>query len=139
MKCSILRSSAKPPLRKTEGAAGYDLYYDGEMTVFFPGVVRSLSTGIALEIKKGYYGQIAPRSGLALEYGITVMGGVIDSDYRGEVKVILQNSGGKIWTVQPGDRIAQLLILPCYQGELTVTESLSSTQRGEDGFGSTGK
>lgn len=139
MKCSLLRSTSKAPLRKTEGAAGFDLFYDGEDIDFAPGEQRILSTGVSLEIIGGYYGQIAPRSGLALEYGIIVLGGIIDSDYRGEVKVILKNTGKKPWMLRQGDRIAQLLILPCYQGDLTVVDFLSETDRGAGGFGSTGK
>jgi dUTP pyrophosphatase len=139
MKCSLLRSTSKAPLRKTEGAAGFDLFYDGEDIDFAPGDQRILSTGVSLEIIGGYYGQIAPRSGLALEYGIIVLGGIIDSDYRGEVKVILKNTGEKLWMLRRGDRIAQLLILPCYQGDLTVVDFLSETDRGTGGFGSTGK
>ena len=139
MKCSLLRSTSKAPVRKTDGAAGFDLIYDGSVETLPPKWRGAFPTGVSLEIEKGYYGQIAPRSGLALQSGIIVLGGIIDSDYRGEVKVILQNNGEKEWTVQPGDRIAQLLILSCYQGGLTVVESLSSTDRGEGGFGSTGK
>lgn len=139
MKCSLLRSTSKAPIRKTEGAAGFDLFYDGEDIDFAPGEQRILSTGVSLEIIGGYYGQIAPRSGLALEYGIIVLGGIIDSDYRGEVKVILKNTGEKLWILRQGDRIAQLLILPCYQGDLTVVDFLSETDRGAGGFGSTGK
>lgn len=139
MKCSLLRLTSKAPLRKTKGAAGFDLFYDGEEITVPPQTQQIFPTGVSLEIDKGYYGQIAPRSGLAVEYGIIVLGGIIDSDYRGEVKVILKNIGEKLWTVQPGDRIAQLLILPCYQGDLTLVDSLSKTDRGVDGFGSTGK
>jgi dUTP pyrophosphatase len=139
MYCSLLRPTAKAPLRKTEGAAGFDLFYDGEEIDFAPGDQKILSTGVSLEIMGGYYGQIAPRSGLAVEYGIVVLGGIIDSDYRGEVKVILKNTGKKLWLVRRGDRIAQLLILPCYQGDLTLVASLSETDRGAGGFGSTGK
>ena len=140
MKCSLIRSTSKAPVRKTDGAAGFDLCYDGEATTVRPQIEpRILPTGVILEIEKGSYGQIAPRSGLAIEYGVIILGGIIDSDYRGEVKVVLKNTGGKDWLVQPGDRIAQLLILPCYQDELTVVDSVNSTDRGEGGFGSTGK
>lgn len=139
MKCALLRSTAQAPVRKTEGAAGYDLHYDGEVTSVLPGTSQLLGTGIQLEIQSGYYGQIAPRSGLAISYGIAIMGGIIDSDYRGEVKVIVQNLGCEPWHIQPGDRVAQLLILPCYQGRLTQVESLTVTERGAGGFGSTGQ
>jgi len=99
-----------------------------------------IPTGIALEIPEGYEGQVRPRSGLALKKGLTVLNapGTIDADYRGEVKVILVNLGEEEVVIERGERIAQLVITPVVRAELIPVEELSSTERGEGGFGSTG-
>ena len=98
-------------------------------------------TGLFFEIPEGYEVQVRPRSGLAAKSGITVLNtpGTIDSDYRGEIKVILINLGTSDFTVNSGDRIAQMIIAPVIQASFEITDSLSQTERGEGGFGSTGK
>jgi dUTP pyrophosphatase len=97
-------------------------------------------TGLFFEIPEGYEVQVRPRSGLAAKNGVTVLNtpGTIDSDYRGEIKVILINLGQSDFTINSGDRIAQMIIAPVIQASFTITESLSETERGAGGFGSTG-
>ena len=99
-----------------------------------------IPTGIYLEIPVGYEGQIRPRSGLAVKHGVTVLNspGTIDSDYRGEVRVLLINHGDEDFTINPGDRIAQLIISPVIKAEFTYVEQLKNSGRGKGGFGSTG-
>ncbi len=122
-------------------AAGADLSaaLDGPL-VLAPGDRRAVDTGLAMAIASGYEGQVRPRSGLALKQGLTVVNapGTIDSDYRGEVKVLLVNLGAEPVTIKPGQRIAQLIIAPVVQAEFTVVDELSETDRGSGGFGSTG-
>ena len=127
------------PVRATDGAAGLDLYASESLGIP-PGGRRLVSTGLRIEIPAGYVGLICPRSGLALRQGMTVLNapGVVDSDYRGEVGVILVNLSEDMRYVHHGDRIAQLVILPCVGARLTHAEHLSETARGGDGFGSTG-
>ena len=110
-----------------------------------PVVIRPMErvlipTGLVLEIPEGYEGQIRPRSGLALEKGLTVLNapGTIDADYRGEVKVLLVNLGDEEVTVRRGERIAQLVIVPVAKAKLEEVEEVGTTERGEGGFGSTG-
>jgi dUTP pyrophosphatase len=135
-----LMAGAKMPERKTEFAAGYDLHARGEAMLVLPsGAFMGIHTGVNIAIPLGYYGRIAPRSGLAFSRGIDVLGGVIDSDYRGELIVILKNSGWGDFIVSPGDRIAQLIIEKCYEAEFEVVSELPPTQRGEGGLGSTGR
>jgi dUTP pyrophosphatase len=137
-----LRQDAVLPRYKTAGAAGMDLVaaLDGPITIA-PGARALVSTGLALAIPDGYEGQVRPRSGLALEHGVTCLNspGTIDADYRGEVKVILANLGAAPFTVAPGDRIAQLVIAPVVRAELDEVTALPETNRGDGGFGSTGK
>ena len=99
-----------------------------------------IPTGLFFEIPEGYEIQVRPRSGLAAKHGVTVLNtpGTIDSDYRGELKVILINLGQKDFIVNPGERIAQIIVSPVTLADFTITDSLSDTQRGEKGFGSTG-
>jgi len=127
------------PEYATRGSAGLDLR-SAEDVVLEPGSFRAISTGLFLEIPPGFEGQIRPRSGLALRHGVTVLNapGTVDSDYRGEVKVLLVNLGKAPFEVRRGDRIAQLVISPCVQVDLAEVEELSSTGRSEGGFGSTG-
>lgn len=100
----------------------------------------TISTGISMEIPEGYYGRIAPRSGLAHNHGIDVLAGVVDSGYRGEIKVILYNTDkDEVFQVRQGDKIAQIIIEKHYNFELAEVDDLSSTPRGEYGFGSTGR
>lgn len=107
-----------------------------------PGKRASVPTGIILEIPAGYEGQVRPRSGLAAKAGLSLTNcvGTIDSDYRGEVAVLLINHGDKLYSIEPGERVAQLLITPVPRVELVETEELSATEeRGTGGFGSTGR
>lgn len=128
------------PRYETTGAAGLDLAA-AEAVSIPPGAWRLVGTGLALEIPVGFEGQVRPRSGLAAKHGVTVLNapGTIDSDYRGEVKVILMNHAGKPFDIQPGDRIAQLVLAPCVQAELELVTSLEGSARGEGGFGHTGR
>lgn len=126
------------PKKSTPGSAGFDLY-SIETKSLYPGHSHLYDTGLEMAIPEGYYGRIAPRSGLAFRHGIDVLGGVIDSDYRGVIKVILVNHGASLAKINQGDRIAQL-ILEKYASDAIIEEvtGLSTTTRGEGGFGSTG-
>ena len=128
------------PSYATEGAAGLDLRADLAVTLL-PGERALVPTGLALAIPPGYEGQVRPRSGLALRDGITCLNtpGTIDSDYRGEVGVILANLGQKMVSLARGDRIAQLVIARVERAELLESVSLPPTGRGEGGFGHTGR
>jgi dUTP pyrophosphatase len=138
MKVKLLASTATAPERKSEDAAGYDLYCS-EHNFLMPNTRKLISTGISLEIPKDHYGRIAPRSGLAVKNSIDIGAGVVDSDYRGEVKILLINNSQDTFWVNPGDRIAQLILVKISLPEIEVVEDLSETSRGEGGFGSTGK
>jgi len=124
------------PRYATDGAAGLDLCAD-KICVLQPGQILRVPTGIHAEIPDGYEGQVRPRSGLASQ-GIVAILGTIDSDYRGEIHVILENRRREPFVVYPGDRIAQLVIAPVARVVVDVVEDLSETARGEGGFGSTG-
>ena len=132
-----LTTTAKIPTRGSEHAAGLDLYAD-ESSAVQPGEWAVIGTGIALAIPPGHVGLIWPRSGLAVRYAIDVLAGVLDSDYRGEVRVALVNHGLLHFQVSPGERIAQLLIQPITMLD-PVEAELDDTSRGQSGFGSTGK
>ncbi len=130
------------PAYETGGAAGMDLRAAvQEPVTIAPGMRAAVPTGLAFAIQQGFEAQIRPRSGLALKNGITCLNtpGTIDSDYRGEVKVILINLGQEPFTIQRGDRIAQMVIAPVVQTEILEVETLDDTSRGAGGFGSTGK
>ena len=130
------------PEYKTDGSSGMDLMANVEQTVkILPGEKKIISTGIMVAIPKQYEIQIRPRSGLAAKNGISVLNtpGTIDSDYRGEIKVILINLGKDIFEIKKNDRIAQMIICPIIKAELEEVESLPKTVRGKGGFGSTGK
>lgn len=133
-----LSPSATLPTRGSQFAAGYDLYASHDETVL-PGYRSLISTDIAIAIPSGHYARIAPRSGLAWKNGIMVGAGVVDEDYRGEVKVMLFNLGGVDFEVKKGDRIAQLILEKIATPEVKEVEELPETKRGEGGFGSTGK
>ena len=138
----ILRDGAKLPTYGTAGAAGADLYacVDAPVTIR-PGETVFIPTGIALEVPEGCAGLVYARSGLACKRGLAPANkvGVVDSDYRGELKVPMVNLGTEAYTIQPGERVAQLCIAPVYTAAFVPAEELGDTQRGEGGFGSTGK
>jgi dUTP pyrophosphatase len=138
--CSKVYSDAQIPQKGTPNSAGFDLYaFVTDPVTIVPQSRITVETGISIAFPKGWYGRIAPRSGLAFNYGIDVLAGVVDSDYRGQIKVILLNTGDTPFTIKHGDRIAQ--IIPEYCGfwtEMTVCDSLNDTGRGQGGFGSTG-
>ncbi len=142
LKVKLLRDGAALPERKTEGSAGYDLCacVAGDFTIE-PGELAIFPTGIAVEIPAGCAGMIFTRSGLGIKHGVAVANGVgvIDSDYRGEIHVGLRNSSKVPYTVKPGERIAQLIVMPVCLPEVERAEELSETQRGTAGFGSTGQ
>lgn len=128
------------PTKGTEGAAGFDLRFAGEEEFVFESGKRAvLPTGIALSIPKGYHGQLWARSGLSVKHGSVVLAGIIDSDYRGEVKVILNNTGDQDWVIKPLDKIAQMVICETPPFSMFFSESLADTMRGIGGFGSTGR
>jgi len=128
------------PSRQTTGSAGFDLASAEPDFVLAPGERRLVATGLAVEIPPGIEGQVRPRSGLALRHGITMPNapGTIDSDYRGEVRVILQNLGAEPVTIVRGDRIAQLVFARYEIPELIDATELEQSTRGAGGFGSTG-
>jgi dUTP pyrophosphatase len=142
VKCMRLNPLAHLPSYATAHAAGMDLHAAiSQQLSLKPGEIRLVPTGLALEIPRGYEGQVRPRSGLALKAGISIVNapGTIDADYRGEVGVILINLGKKPFAIEPGDRIAQLVIAPVVTVRITASVSLAQTQRGAGGFGHTGK
>ncbi len=125
----------------TDGAAGADLCAAVESElVLHPGERIAVPTGLVLEIPNGYEGQVRPRSGLAIKAGLTIVNapGTIDSDYRGELKVLMINLGSDPFSIRRGARIAQLLIAPVSRASFIETEDLTTSVRGEGGFGSTG-
>ncbi|WP_289034866.1 dUTP diphosphatase [uncultured Roseibium sp.] len=129
------------PAYQSDLAAGLDLLAAvDEPLVLSPGKRALVPTGLAMALPAGFEGQVRPRSGLAVKNGVTVLNtpGTIDADYRGEVKVILINLGDEPFTIERGARIAQLVVAPVLQADLIEVESLSETQRGAGGFGSTG-
>lgn len=138
IKVKKLNDKAKTPVRAHMTDAGMDLC-STESLVILPQTRSIISTGISLEIPEGYYGRMAPRSGLAAKNGIDVFAGVVDSSYRGELKVILFNSDAQqSFTINEGDRIAQLIIEKHYNFPIEEVSDLSDTARGSGGFGSTG-
>lgn len=155
IKYSKLTDTAQVPFQANESDAGYDLFSTEYVTIE-PFQRKLVATGISVEIPSGFYGRIAPRSGLACNKGIDVMAGVIDSGYRGEVKVLLINfnfegynlkpsafeamfgSSNKI-DIKPGDRIAQLIIEKCYKVNWKQMKTLKNSERGDGGFGSSGE
>ena len=127
------------PAYATAGAAGMDVV-SAESVTIAPGARHAVATGLALAIPEGYEVQVRPRSGLALKHGITVPNtpGTIDSDYRGELKVILINHGAEPFVIARGDRVAQLVLAPVVQAAWDEVAELDATERGAGGFGSTG-
>jgi dUTP pyrophosphatase len=144
LKIRRLHPEAKLPKRMTPGSAGLDLFARLDKPAMFAfGCRHLIPTGISVEIPPGYEGQIRPRSGLAAKHGITVLNspGTIDSDYRGELMVLLVCLGenpGNVWSIHDGDRIAQLVIVPVALLPIVEVDETSETERGSGGFGSTG-
>lgn len=137
----VSENGASLPEYKTAGAAGADVRARLDSPVEIGPCKRAvIPTGLFFEIPEGYEIQVRPRSGLAFKNGVTVLNtpGTIDSDYRGELKVVLINLGEEPFTVSHGDRIAQIVVSPVTRGVFIPCESLSETERGEGGFGSTG-
>ncbi len=141
VKICLLRPGARLPKYMTEHAAGMDLHACLEAEVTLPPGGRALvPTGVAIELPVGYEAEVRPRSGLALQHGVTVLNapGTIDADYRGEVSVLLINHGHAPYVVWDGDRVAQLIVAPVARAELVPVEKLSETARGGGGYGHTG-
>lgn len=137
-----LNDNAKIPTRGSEYAAGYDLYACiNEPVVIYPHETVKIGTGIAIEIPDGYFGAIFARSGLATKKGLRPSNcvGVCDSDYRGEYIVALHNDANELMVVDPNERIAQLVVMPYLPVKFTEVDELSETERGDGGFGSTGR
>jgi len=155
IKYSQINEQGKAPFKANASDAGYDLFSTEYVTIE-PFQRKLISTGINIEIPDGFYGRIAPRSGLACKKGIDVMAGVIDSGYRGEIKVLLINLNFEGYNIKPsafesifgsanranikpGDRIAQLIIEKCYKVDWTKMKTLENSERGQSGFGSSGE
>lgn len=128
------------PERATRHAAGYDIRSAEDEVVLGPGEIRLVSTGLVMELPEGVECQVRPRSGLALKHGITLPNspGTIDPDYRGEVRVIMQNTGSEPVTLSRGERIAQLVFARFEAPDIAEVEEVTATDRGSGGFGSTG-
>ena len=151
IKIQLINVNAKMPTKATSGSSGYDLYSPDDLSVVPLAMHRFLRQegsdrvliplGFKLSIPKGYEAQIRPRSGLALKYGVTVINspGTIDSDYRGEVGVILVNHGTKIYEIKRGDRIAQMVIVKLPNIELEEVDDLDLTHRADGGYGHSGR
>lgn len=136
-----LKEGAQLPSRAHEGDAGLDLY-SCEAAHIGPGERWSVGTGVGVEVPEGHAGLVLPRSGLARDHGIALVNapGLIDSGYRGELRVLLLNTDpAETFRVEPGDRIAQLVLTPIASAEVVETETLSESRRGEGGFGSSGR
>ena len=144
IRCKKLRESAKLPTYKTEGAAAADLSadLDSPLTIL-PGERKLIGTGISISggQRNDFAALVFSRSGAGAKSGVTLANslGVIDSDYRGEIKVALINHGEEPFVVNPGDRIAQMMFVPVFAASLIESDELDDTARGEQGFGSTGK
>ena len=137
-----LNKKTKLPTYKTSGSSGMDLVaYVKSKIIIKPGKTAIVPTGIAVAIPKNYEIQIRPRSGLAAKNGISVLNtpGTIDSDYRGEIKIILINLSKKPFIIKSGDRVAQMILCPVVKGKLKVVKNLPNTVRDKGGFGSTGR
>lgn len=138
---SVLKEGALLPEYQTSGSAGADLHaYLAEPVTLKPMERKLIPTGLFVELPAGYELQVRPRSGLALKHGVTVLNtpGTVDSDYRGELCVLLINFGSEPFTVQNGDRIAQAVVAQAVQVSFVQTDALSETGRGVNGYGSTG-
>src|SRR5215211_1217239 len=140
LKVRLLHPDAVAPARSRSGDAGYDLRATERVSIPQEGR-RLVGTGVAIALPEGVAGLVTPRSGLAIEHGLTLLNapGLIDPNYRGEIKVILHNTGERRYTVEAGDRIAQLLLVPYWAPELDVVARLPASERGGNGFGSSGR
>ena len=136
LKVKLLCEDAKLPTRGSEKAAGYDLYSCENVTLPVMGIAK-IKTGVSIAIFEHHYGRIAPRSSLGVK-GIMVHAGVIDSDYRGEIIVVLQNLGKSEYVIHKQDKIAQLILEKISMPQIVQVSELDDTVRGEQGFGSTG-
>ena len=139
--CTKLSDDARLPTRANEDDAGLDLYA-AEPATLAPGERASVGTGIAIEVPPGHAGLVLPRSGLAARHGIALVNapGLIDSGYRGEVRVLLLNTDrAEAFEISPGDRIAQLLLAPLAAADPVEVAELTASARGENGFGSSGR
>jgi dUTP pyrophosphatase len=139
----VLSSSAKKlgyPRYATSGSSGVDLMYSGVGETIKPGEIKLFKTGVSMSIPEGFEGQIRSRSGLAFKHGISVLNspGTIDSDYRGDIGVILINSEKKPFMVENGMKIAQMVFSPIFKASFSEKEELGDTKRGRGGFGHTG-
>jgi len=138
----INKSSNPAPAYETAGAAGMDLRANIQSPMLIKPMERVLvPTGLFMEIPEGYEAQVRPRSGLALKHGITCLNspGTIDSDYRGEIKVLLVNLGSEIFELHHSDRIAQIIFAPVTRAGFSIVQQLEESKRGDGGFGHTGK
>ena len=133
-----VHDEARLPKYAHKGDAAFDLF-SVESVIFRSGVTHSVSTGIKMEIPDGYVGLIWDKSGLAIQPGLKVLGGVIDSGYRGEVMVGMTNLGNDEYSLERGEKVAQMIIQKVEQSVIREVKELSDTKRGEGGFGSTGK
>ncbi|UTC29897.1 dUTP pyrophosphatase [Bajunvirus bajun] len=135
-----VRPSATIPTRGSPNSAGLDLHYDGDTPLeFYSGSRHIIPTGIAMTPPEGCYGRIAGRSGLAAKQGLDVIGGVVDADYTGEIRVVLvSGTRDEVFVIQPGDRVAQIIFEQCVIAEPDEVAALDTTERGQGGFGSTG-
>lgn len=142
MRIRLTRPGATVPKQATQGSAGYDLtaVLDAPVTVAH-GQVTTIPTGVAIELASGYAALVLGRSGLGIRHGVVPANGVglIDSDYRGELLVGLTCQKNEGYTIQPGERIAQMVVVPVCTPQLEIVDSLEDTQRDAGGFGSTGK
>jgi len=139
IKIKLLNGNATLPKRATEFSSGFDLF-SSENTILKSGEYKAISTSIAISMPNNIEGQIRPRSGLALKYGITLLNspGTIDPDYRGEIKVILINHSDNDFIIEKGMRIAQIIFTPLIVPDISIVDELPETDRGVGGFGSTG-
>jgi dUTP pyrophosphatase len=138
VKFILLNKGSKLPSYAHDDDAGMDIY-SNESLILKKGEYRGISTGISSEIPKGYFISFRDKSGLAFNFGLHVMGGVIDAGYRGEWKVIIVNLGKKNYKFEKGDKIAQGVLQLAPQAKIVESKNLSETKRGKKGFGSTGK
>jgi dUTP pyrophosphatase len=141
MKMKIISERGRLPRYETSGSAGFDIAASLEEPFVLKAGQRALvPTGLYFEVPAGYEAQVRARSGLAIKHGIGLVNGIgtVDSDYRGEIKVPMINWSSEDFTINDGERIAQVVISPCVQVELELTAAISDTERGSGGFGHTG-